>query len=129
LKGFTGYLLIGIGTLHTLVGVLSCHRDIFAIARAGFVNAVEPEQHRIAVFWFLMSGFSLLILGHMCMWLERKLRRPVPAFVGWELLLLSAAGAVLLPISGFWLVLAVAVYVIVSGRHKSDSSDQEVTAP
>ena len=63
-------------------------------------------------FWFLFGGVLMMVLGHLFFWIERRLKHPVPSFMGWELLALSVV-LVFMPLSGFWLVLALAIYTIV----------------
>ena len=111
MRGLSGALLIGIGLLHTLFGLVVGRHRVTAIARDGLWNAVGSDLGRNSIFWFLFTGFVLLILGHLCLWVERTSLRPVPALVGWELLALAALGIVLMPASSFWLVLSVAALI------------------
>lgn len=120
MRGTSGLLLVAIGVLHTAVGILNGKSVMSRISGATF----SPEASRQLigalgkqfVFWFLFGGLLMLVLGHLLTWIERRLDRPVPSFVGWELLVLSLVGLFVMPVSGFWLVLAVAIYTIVSGR-------------
>src|SRR5262245_8115110 len=120
MRGITGLLLIAIGILHTVVGVVSGRSVVSRISEATF--STEASRQLVAglgkqfAFWFLFGGFLLLVLGHLLTWVERRLGRAVPSFVGWELLALSVAGLLVMPVSGFWLVLAVAIYAIVRAR-------------
>jgi hypothetical protein len=86
------------------------------IGRAGFFNVIEHHPSRASLFWFLFTGLMMILCGQLCFWIERQLGRTLPAFVGWELLILSVIGAVLMPISGIWLILAQAIYIIVVAR-------------
>jgi hypothetical protein len=43
----------------------------------------------------------------------------LPAFLDWSLLALGAAGVILMPVSGFWVVLLQAVMMIVVARRES----------
>jgi hypothetical protein len=117
MRGVAGILLAGIGVLHLLLGTFLATHLWEAIAAGHVVNPVESHRPGVTLeFWFLMFGFPLLFLGHLCAWVERRLHHRVPAFVGWELLALSLLGIVLDPDSGFWLVLGVAVYMLVRSR-------------
>lgn len=82
---------------------------------AGFFNVLAGHSLRIAIVWFLFFGFLIFLLGHLCMWIERHLKRPVPAFLGWELLALSIIGVALMG-GGFWLLMAIGVYIIALAR-------------
>ncbi len=55
--------------------------------------------------------------------------RPLPSFIGWELLVLSVAGLLVMPVSGFWLVFAVAIYTIVMARRSKLTSGAAESLP
>ena len=112
MHNLSGALLVGIGALHTVFGASVYRRSLAGIWRAGFFNAVAAETSRKHAFWFIFSGLLLIVLGQLCFWVERSLGRPLPPFVGWELLALGLLGAMLMPVSGFWLVIAAAIYAI-----------------
>ncbi len=120
MRGISGLLLIAIGVLHTVVGIFNGYSVLSQISRATF--STETSRQLVAAlgrqfaFWFLFGGFLMLALGHLLTWIERRLGRPVPSFIGWELLVLSVAGLLAMPVSGFWLVFAVAIYTIVKAR-------------
>jgi hypothetical protein len=120
MRPMTGILLIAIGVLHTVVGIFTGYRVLSQISKAAFATETGRQLvtslGREFAFWFLFGGLLMMVLGHLLIWIERQLGRPVPAFLGWELLALSAAGLLFMPVSGFWLVLAVAVYAIVTAR-------------
>jgi hypothetical protein len=127
MRGTSGLLLIAIGLLHTVVGIISGYRVLSQISRAEF--STEASRQLVAglgrqfVFWFLFGGLLMLALGHLLAWIERRLKRRAPSFIGWELLALSVAGLLVMPVSGFWLVLAVAIYTIVMARRSRLVSD------
>jgi Family of unknown function (DUF6463) len=57
-------------------------------------------------------------LGGLIHWARAGTGR-LPAFLGWSLLALGAAGVILMPVSGFWVVLPQAVMMIVVARRES----------
>jgi len=61
-----------------------------------FMQLIRPAfsrgESRAHIFWFLLTGFSWLILGHLCLVRERRTGQPTPAFVGWELLAMAVLG-------------------------------------
>ncbi len=126
MRGLSGLLLIAIGVLHTVVGILTGYSVRSQISRATF--STEASRQLVAAlgnqfaFWFLFGGFLMLALGRLLTWIERRLGRPVPSFIGWELLALSAAGLLVMPVSGFWFVFAVAIYTIVMARRSKLTS-------
>jgi hypothetical protein len=125
LRGTSGLLLIGIGVLHTIFGVFQGHSLLSRISQTTFPTdagrQVVTALGKQFIFWFLFGGFLILVLGHLFTWIERRLKHPVPQFIGWELLVLSVGGLALMPLSGFWLVLAVAIYTIVGSRSRTTS--------
>ncbi len=112
-----GFLLLGVGALHTLFGLVAGRAALAEMARPGSVHTVGGLSRPSLLFWFLMFGFVLLPLGHLCFWVERRLGRPLPAFLGWELLAVAMIGVVLDPRSGFWLGLALGASVALGARH------------
>jgi hypothetical protein len=65
-------------------------------------------------------------LGQLFSWIERRLKDPLPSFIGWELLGLSLVGLVFMPLSGFWLVLALAIYTILVARRRGRTASATV---
>ena len=123
MRGIAGTLLAVIGALHVGLGLAVAGSLRGAVASGRVVNPVESfANSSISLeFWFLMFGLPLLILGHLAAWVERRFECRLPAFVGWELLGVSALGVVLDPDSGFWLLLVVALMILWRSRAASPS--------
>lgn len=112
----SGTLLIATGILHNVVGFIMGWDVLVAIAKAGFINSVGEQMDRNAIFWFLFSGFMIMLLGKfMQTWIDTY-KKPVPAYLSYYLLLLSSIGCIFMPISGFWLVLPQAFIIIQANR-------------
>jgi hypothetical protein len=75
------------------------------IGRAGWVGAVEPDPWRMVFFWFVMTGFALMLAGLAAQAIERAGGRLSRTFA-WAVGAFSILGAALIPASGFWLGLA-----------------------
>jgi len=110
-----GWLLLAIAAVHAAFGMWVGRRALLAIARDGFVNAVDPHVDRTLVFWFLLMSPFLWLLGRFALWLASETRRP-PVWLGRSLLALALIGAVLMPVSGFWLILPPAVWLWLAAR-------------
>ncbi len=87
MRKVSGVLLIAIGVLHSLALVLPeafGFRGIWTeMARAGFLDAVTSKSLRIwGYYWFLLPGFFMIVFGLLCHWVEHRLNRPLPSFVG-----------------------------------------------
>ncbi len=106
MKSWVGRSILVIGMLHTLVGVIVFHETLFSILREGLFNTIplNRQPERGAAFWFLFTGFSLLIIGGLVVWIERN-RMDTPAFLSWSFLSITAVGVFMMPVSGFWLLL------------------------
>ncbi len=116
----SGFMLFSIGVIHNLMGLalglglfkgptnaLAGRQLIPEIVRDGVVGAFETDPWRMVLFWFLFFGLQTMILG----WLVHRLERagqPLPPVLAWQIAGLGLAGGLLIPASGFWLVLPVA---------------------
>jgi len=115
----SGHLLIATGIIHNVVGLLAGWPILKGIAAAGFVNAIgagPEDMDRNAIFWFLFSGFLLMMLGRMMQDSIRQQQQPVPASLGYQLLVSALIGCLLMPASGFWLVLPQAIIIIQANK-------------
>ena len=110
-----GWLLMAIAALHGAVGLWIGRRAVLDIASDGFVNAVDPHLERALVFWFLLMSPLLWIVGRFAVWLATEGRRP-PVWLGRSLLGVALTGALLVPVSGFWLIVAPAAWLCVAAR-------------
>lgn len=122
MRRLCGPLLMATGVLDLLYVLVFHSRQLAAIAGDGFLNAVEPDVaistfDRETAFWHLMFGATVLILGGLVHWAQAR-TGALPAFLGWSLLVLGAIGVILMPASGFWLVLPQAVLMLVVARGK-----------
>jgi hypothetical protein len=113
-------LIMGVAGVHTLFGlfVLPSSLDpnpLAGIIDDGLVDAVDGNADRAATFWFLATGVVWFTVGHLTHWVIRRTGR-IPALVGWWTVGLAVPSLVLMPASGFWLVLAVGVLALVAAR-------------
>ena len=102
-------LVIGTAVLHIGYG-LALETPLRAIADAGVVDSIDGYAERESAFWYLVTGAYLLALGELARWAVRETGR-VPARLGGWLIAIGAAGVVLMPASGFWLVAALGAFV------------------
>jgi hypothetical protein len=101
-KAWIGKSVIGIGIIHSLFGVVVFRGVFGGIFSEGLFNTVNGQPVREQAFWFLFAGFAWLILGALTDWLERS-GHPFPGFFAWALLVMTALGVIIMPISGIWL--------------------------
>jgi len=110
-----GELLMATGVLHTLVGLRAFRAPLAAIGRDGVVGAVARAPERRLAFWFLFVGLLTIQMGGLTRWAQRR-TGTLPAFHGRALLGLSVLGALLMPRSGFWLLLPQAALALLVAR-------------
>lgn len=99
-----GSLLIGVATLHAAFGGWVGRRSLAGMLFDGILNSVDSHSERGLVFWFLMTSPLLLMLGQLCLFLAKRGIAP-PRWLGFEVLALTVCCALLMPVSGFWLLL------------------------
>lgn len=120
MRRLCGPLLIATGALDILYVLVFHSRQLAAIAGDGFFNAVDPDVafstfDRETAFWHLMFGAMAIILGGLVHWSQAR-TGTVPGLLGWSLLALCVVALVLMPVSGFWIVLPQAVLMILVSR-------------
>lgn len=106
-----GQLLKGTAVVHMLLGIVLFRHSVEAIVAAGVINSITPHYDRATIFWFLFFGALLWILGQTTQWME-TVYNDVPHSLGWGLLILAVVGILLIPLSGFWLVLPQAYLIL-----------------
>src|SRR5687768_15233873 len=114
-----GNLLIATGVLHNAIGFVMGWSVLTEIAKSGFVNSINDEMDRNAIFWFLFGGFLMMILGKLMQdYLRADFR--LPRWLGVAMLLLSVLGCIMMPISGFWLVVPQAILILLPNRKRRE---------
>ncbi len=127
MRRLSGPLLMAIGVLDLLYVLVFHSRQLAAIARDGFFDAVEigpAHLEREVAFWHLTCGITLVILGGLVRWTQAR-TGTLPAFLGWSLLALGSFGAVLVPVSGFWAFPPLAVLMLLTARHDRQETRNE----
>jgi hypothetical protein len=108
MKKISGFALIITGLLHSLLALLLPGAVGFSgiwqeIIDVGVIDAAKSDSLGIwGYYWFLMSGFIMILLGFLCQWVENQLNASLPWFIGWGLLLIAGFGIVLDIDTGFW---------------------------
>lgn len=125
MRRLSGPLLMATGVLDILYVLVFQSRQIAAIARDGFFNAVDPSVafstfDRETAFWHLAFGTMAVILGGLIHWSQARTGL-LPAFLGWSILALGLVAVFLMPASGFWVILPQAVMMILVARRGATS--------
>ncbi len=113
----TGNLLVAAGMLHIVVFVAASLDGATDIVKAGLINTIGTHEDR-AVFWYggIMAGVALVLLGLLAKSWIRVAARPLPRYFGWVLVVLGLCTAVLDPLSGGVLVLAIGILALSGPR-------------
>lgn len=119
MKAWIGKTLVVIGVAHSIVGLITFHPVLVSMLREGLVNtmALGQDPEREAAFWYFYSGFALMIVGGLVDRIERSEAR-LPRFLGWTFAVLTVLGLVVIPVSGFWLLIVPTVAMLRRGSRK-----------
>jgi Family of unknown function (DUF6463) len=119
----SGYWLMAISVIHGLGDIFYYFEPWSDVVRNGVFNAVDPHFDRGVAFWMLMVSPFLFALGQLCFWAQEH-NVKLPVFMGWNLLITSAFGAFLMPISGVWLLIPPALLMLAeSQQHKKSAGN------
>jgi len=103
-------MITGIG--HALVGLVLFSGPLGAMVREGVVGTIRYGQFdRAAAFWFLLFSPICFLLGQMVAHAQDRGDRWPLDVIGWNLLAMGVVGAIVMPISGFWVLIAIAPLV------------------
>ena len=106
-----GGLLIGVAIVHAVFGAWFGRLPLGAMFSDGLVASVDLRGERGLVFFFLLLSPLLMMIGQLCVFLGERGIAP-PRWLGFEVLLLTVACALLMPVSGFWLLLPPAALLL-----------------
>ena len=121
MKNWIGKFILGIGALHTLVGIILLTPLIGdELLADGLFNSINGQPKREAFLWFLTSGFFMLIVGGLLNFMEKK-EQTIPSFLGWSLFSTALFVIFFSPISGAWLIFIPAIALILKTRNNIQS--------
>lgn len=105
-----GPAFLAVMMLHIVFGLIGGWPSLMDAARDGWVGAFGSSE-RQQVVWFLFTGFAG-IPGALSIWALERSGIPIPRAVGLSLVAMAGLGVTMMPLSGFWLVLAVGVVAL-----------------
>ena len=114
----TGTLVLLVGLGDILFTVILFASQLADIGSAGVLGAVmfdERAGEKAAALWFAVKGVMLVMVGQLARAHER-LAGTLPAAPGWLLIALGGIGAVVAPISGFWVYIALGTLWVSESR-------------
>lgn len=113
---YSGIFLIATGILHIIAALLKYGKTYMEIIRDGMVDAIGGDCERGFALWFLVCGILLIFWGQGMHARIKETQRPAPRSVGWSLMVVSIAGCIVEPVSGFWLFLPQAAIIVLAGQ-------------
>lgn len=114
---FPGRALMATGIGHALLGLVLFREPLAAIVREGIANTIRDGQYdREAALWFLLFSPACFLLGQLVNHAIERRDQWLFAVVGWNLVAIGAVGALLAPVSGFWILIAIAPFVFKAAR-------------
>jgi hypothetical protein len=121
MKRWRGKWLIGVALIHTIFALVMFKDSLQIIAARGVFNSVGHDPTIGAVSWFVLCGFCLAALGLAVDVMERAGQRS--RAVGVSLSLMVLLGLILMPASGFWLLLPPAISLATDKAALLNTSD------
>ena len=105
---WVSYWVMALAVLHCILAIIVFHTEYRAFVGNGIIAAVADDKDRLAL-WFFVAGMLFFVIGYLLWFI-----RPVPRTVGVIFGLIALGGGILLPASGFWLLLPPAVGIILA---------------
>ena len=115
-----GRWLIGVAGAHMALTLLLFGDGILSVFEHGPIGAAMTEVEMAVC--AILFGIVLSICGVVASKRECLSPDPLPKSFGWNLLVLALLGIVVMPMSGFWLVLLAAIEVL-----EGESATQRTT--
>lgn len=112
MRRWIGPWLMGVAGIHTGFAVAAFGGVLRDVVARGVFNAVGTDPTVGAVIWCVLFGAMLFVCGLAVAALDRATGGELPRPLGWGLLALATVGAVLMPVSGFWLAFPPAIAVL-----------------
>lgn len=127
---YSGQGLIVSGLLHNLVGLICGGYTWLPFIQNGLIGKLHHfgmengelmilNAEATMVFWFEMTGLLLIAFGFLARDYIQTTHQPLPSYIGWFLLVVTAFGCMVSPISGFWILLPQAWIILKANRVKS----------
>ena len=107
-----GHWLMFVAFAHTLVACILFGPALLQVLERGVFNTVGRDPGTQVAVWFVIAGAVLALLAYAITALERGQQFAALRKLGAGILALSVLGIVLMPTSGFWLVVPAAISLL-----------------
>lgn len=113
---FSSSMLMGTGVIHCAFGLMTPElRNPLVrimVERTTQVTDMADRYERECSFWFQFGGIMMISHGYLLRQYCLETGKPTPKWFGWFLLLQSLFGVLVMPESGFWLVLGQGLWIL-----------------
>ena len=113
---YSGIFLIVTGIIHSCAVGAMFSNVLWVMIKEGLLNSVGEDFTRGCAFWSFFFGIMLILLGYVMHYYVKKEQKPAPVFWGYWLLGLGVIGCIIMPVSGFWLVIPQAFIILFTKR-------------
>uniref|UniRef100_A0A7S2RC84 Uncharacterized protein n=1 Tax=Eucampia antarctica TaxID=49252 RepID=A0A7S2RC84_9STRA len=124
----SGNLLISTGILHSGVGLLipELRDPLLRIAteRTTQIADVNDRYGRECSIWFQVAGIMMISQGYLLRNYCQATRKKVPQWFGWYLTGMGTVGVIVMPASGFWLILGQGLFILYQGDDTNDKKSK-----
>ena len=118
-KRWIGRWIIAVAVIHTCFAFVVFQPTLAGIVERGVWNSIGEDPMRGAVAWFVLFGGALLAFGIAVDALEQSGSAGPTRPLAWSLLVVALMGIILMPVSGFWLVLPAVVGLFATSKHRT----------
>ena len=80
------------------------------------MQSVIEEYERATAFWFTLTGVFIFITGGLAQWIYDN-TNTLPAFLGYGVVAIGVIGGLMIPVSGFWLVIPQGIMMLMIARN------------
>jgi len=117
-----GKWFFAVGVIHSLFGFVFMRGTLTVLWSEGLLNTVNGQPGRESTFWFLYTGFLLLIVGVLVDQVEKR-GHAFPSFVTWAFVVMTMIGVVVMPISGIWLLVPPVAGLMIRWKNTSSTGE------
>lgn len=121
---WVGYWIVAVSLIHTIFALVVFKQGFLDLFANGIFDAVGNDPNLGAVTWFTFAGFFLLCLGLAIIELEKR-EIAIPISLFGLLVFCTLFGVILMPESGFWLIMP----ALVGCFHKLERIKSSVIIP
>jgi hypothetical protein len=117
-------LLVSTGIFHSGVGLIipELRDPLLRIATecTTQIADVNDRYERQCSFWFQVAGIMMTSQGYLLRKYCQATKKKAPQWFGWYLSGMGTVGVIVMPASGFWLILGQGLFILYQGDDTND---------